>query len=165
MHIERAINLTMTSTESNNTLARAAEKCLQAGSKLTDKRASILKVLVEADSPLSAYEVVDRYNEHRQKSMPPMSAYRILDFLVSAQLAHKLTSENKYVACSHIACSHEHKIPQFLICQKCHQVKEIDIQHDIIDSLQRQVNTAGYKLLNSQLELDCLCEDCAVSRD
>ena len=155
----------MTTKEANKTLARAAEKCLQTGSKLTDKRALILKVLVEADSPLSAYEVVDRYNKKSQKAMPPMSAYRILDFLVSAQLTHKLTSENKYVACSHIACSHEHEIPQFLICQQCHRVKEIDIQHDIIDSLQQQVSTAGYQLINSQLELDCLCEDCANSTE
>jgi len=159
------MKLTMTTNESNKTLARAAEKCLQAGSKLTDKRAMILKVLVDAAAPLSAYEVVDRYNEDSLKTMPPMSAYRILDFLVSAQLAHKLTSENKYVACSHIACSHKHEIPQFLICQNCHQVKEVDIEHDIIESLQRQVNTAGYKLVNSQLELDCLCEACADSTD
>jgi len=153
----------MTTKESNKTLERAAEKCLQAGSKLTDKRALILNILVEADAPLSAYEIVDRYNEKSAKSMPPMSAYRILDFLVSAQLTHKLTSENKYIACTHIACSHEHKTPQFLICQKCHRVKEIDIELDIIDSLQRQVNTAGYQLVNSQLELDCLCENCALS--
>ena len=114
-------------------------------------------------TPLSAYEVADTYNESADTSMPPMSVYRILEFLESEQLVHKLSSTNKYVACSHIACDHAHEIPQFLICSNCQKVKEIAISRNIIEELDGQVANAGYKLTNSQLELQCLCEACVSS--
>lgn len=142
------------------TIKRASEKCVASGTKLTNKRTQILDILLHADSPLSAYEVLDRYNVSATRSMPPMSAYRILDFLESEQLVHKLSSENKYIACAHIMCCPDHRVSQFLICRTCHRVKEIAIQHDIIDSLKQHVSEAGYQLMNSQLELDCICDDC-----
>lgn len=150
----------MTSNKTDKTIKRASEKCMKSGTKLTDKRTQLLDILLQSESPLSAYEIVDRYNEKADKSMPPMSAYRILEFLESEQLVHKLSSENKYVACAHIMCCPDHKVSQFLICRSCHKVKEITIEHDVIDSLKKSVSEAGYKLMNSQLELDCLCDDC-----
>lgn len=141
-------------------LQQAAEKCRQTGSKLTDKRAQILDILVQSESPLSAYDIVDIYNRSADKSMPAMSAYRILDFLQSEELVHKLSSENKFIACSHIACDHAHQVPQFLICRKCHKVKEIAIQRSIIEELKQSIKSTGYHLNNSQLEFDCLCEEC-----
>ncbi len=145
---------------SKKILQRAAEKCAESGGKLTEKRSQLLTILIESQEPLSAYEVLERYNLTVEKSMPAMSAYRILDYLVSQELVHKLSSENKYIACSHITCCHEHKVPQFLICRQCKQVKEIVIPKDIIESLRQHLVAANYQLINSQLELDCLCDAC-----
>lgn len=146
--------------QSNNILDIAAAKCANSGVKLTDKRARILEVVVEAGTPLSAYEILDQYNLDSDKNMQPMSAYRILEFLESEQLVHKLSSENKYVACSHIACDHAHQVPQFLICSACKKVKEIAISRDVIDRLNTEVAEAGYSMTKSQIELDCLCDSC-----
>jgi len=142
------------------TLDKAESICAHSGGRLTEKRKRILEVLLSSPTPLSAYEVADVYNSMSESNMPPMSVYRILDFLESEQLVHKLSSANKYVACSHIACDHTHQIPQFLICSSCQNVKEIAISKSIIDELDQQVIDAGYKLTNSQLELQCLCESC-----
>lgn len=139
---------------------KAEHICAHSGGRLTQKRKRILELLLVSNTPLSAYDVADAYNKSAEASMPAMSVYRILDFLESEQLVHKLSSANKYVACSHIACSHTHQIPQFLICAKCQSVKEIAISKTIIDELDEQVAGAGYTLLNSQLELQCLCEHC-----
>jgi Fur family zinc uptake transcriptional regulator len=152
----------MADNQSNRILVKAAEKCAQNGSRLTSKRLLVLELLVKAHRPLSAYELVDRYNKCSEKPIPPMSAYRILDFLLGQHLVHKLASENKYIACSHIACDHAHQVSQFLICRACHKVKEVAIQQDIIARLSKSVNDAGYQLMSSQLELDCLCQACAV---
>jgi Fur family transcriptional regulator, zinc uptake regulator len=141
---------------------RAQEICAQSGGKLTDKRKRILELLLLSQTPLSAYEVADAYNKHSDTTMPAMSVYRILDFLESEQLVHKLSSANKYIACSHIACTHAHEVPQFLICERCQTVKEIAISKSIISELDSQVRSAGYKLLNSQLELQCLCQPCSI---
>lgn len=148
-------------TEIDNVMLRAEQMCQNSGGRLTDKRKRILEIILRSDVPMSAYEVADAYNRHSETSMPPMSVYRILDFLVSEELAHKLASANKYIACSHIACKHSHEIPQFLICRTCHKVKEIAIKKAIVEELRSNVDSVGYKLMNTQLELDCLCEQCA----
>lgn len=141
-------------------LGKAEHMCAKEGKRLTEKRKRILEVLLRSETPLSAYEVADVYNSQSETSMPTMSVYRILDFLAEGLLVHKLSSTNKYVACSHIACSHAHEVPQFLICGKCQRVKEIAISKNIISELDEHVSGAGYKLVNSQLELQCVCEDC-----
>ena len=141
-------------------IEKAAAICKQSGGQLTAKRKKILELLLSSDVPLSAYEVADAHNKQSETSMPAMSVYRMLDFLASEQLVHKLSSTNKYIACSHIACEHSHEVPQFLICGKCQRVKEITIAKRIVDELATQVNNAGYQLATPQLELDCLCERC-----
>lgn len=142
------------------TLKEANEKCTRSGSRLTSKRAQILELLINSPSPLSAYEIVALYNESDKPTMQPMSVYRILQFLESEQLVHKLELQNKYIACSHIACTHPHEIPQFLICQQCQRVKEISVDKSVIDLLAQQVKQSGFKLVNPQFELECLCDDC-----
>lgn len=152
----------MNQQELDKIIVKAQAICSNSGGRLTEKRQRILELLLRSKTPLSAYEVADAYNVASDTSMPAMSVYRILDFLEAELLVHKLSSENKYVACSHIACDHAHRVPQFLICGSCRNVKEIAIPKNIVDELAEQVKTAGYKLTNSQLELQCLCEVCQV---
>ncbi len=147
----------------NKVLQRAHEMCAHSGGRLTEKRKRILELLLQSSVPLSAYEVADVYNAQAEANMPAMSVYRILDFLESEQLVHKLSSANKYVACSHIACDHGHDVPQFLICGECQSVKEIAIPKSLISDIEKQVVEAGYYLTKSQLELQCVCANCATS--
>ena len=147
------------------TLNRAEEKCLEAGVRLTDKRRQILTILLQSSTPLSAYEIADQYNMTAEKSIPPMSAYRILDFLLSEKLAHKLESTNKYVACSHITCDHSHEISQFLICHECNQVKELRMHREILNQIKTCVEEAGYHMRNHHLELNCVCDQCFQNKN
>ncbi|HEY7772912.1 MAG TPA: transcriptional repressor [Marinagarivorans sp.] len=150
----------MSPEQLNRIMTKAQDVCVHSGGRLTEKRKRILELLLISDTPLSAYELADAYNAHAAASMPTMSVYRILDYLESEQLVHKLSSANKYIACSHITCSHAHKVPQFLICRECQSVKEIAIAKGIIDELGKQIVDAGYNLINSQIELQCVCENC-----
>jgi Fur family zinc uptake transcriptional regulator len=151
----------MHKTSLQQALQQAETNCRASGSRLTEKRRHILQLLLESDTPLSAYELAARYQEQFHDNIPAMSVYRMLDFLVSETLAHKLNSTNKYIACSHIACDHAHEVPQFLICDNCHQVKEIGISKAIIDALDKSVKQAGYVLTQPQIELHCLCAACS----
>lgn len=141
-------------------LNKAQQACAKAGVKLTEKRKRVLSVLIDSPVPLSAYEVADKVSKTFEEPIPPMSVYRMLDFLIGENLAHKLNSENKFLACSHIACDHGHKIPQFLICNQCRRVSEITIDKAIVDALSAAVEDAGFALRDTQLELPCLCADC-----
>ena len=144
-----------------NTIRHAEIQCKQRGTKLTPKRKAVLSGLVKAEQALSAYELVDYCKAELDEALPAMSIYRILEFLEGEQLVHKLKLANRYVACIHITCNHQHAVPQFLICTQCYRVKEISISKSTLNNLRNNVETAGYELVSPQLEMNCLCKDCA----
>ncbi len=141
-------------------LQRAEEICRSRGARLTDKRRQVLTGLLDSQKALSAYELTDYCRDELGYQLPAMSVYRILDFLESEDLVHRLNLAKKYVACSHIACDHEHELSQFLICKECYRVQEININKSVMDSLNQSVDVVGFSLSSQQLEFDCLCGDC-----
>ena len=139
----------------------AEQSCKANGSKLTAKRKQVLSGLLQSDRAMSAYELVDYCKETYGASPPPMSVYRILDFLQQERLVHKLNLANKYIACAHITCGHDHGVPQFLICGDCQRVEEITVGKPTINTLKRKVEEAGFQLASPQLEINCLCNQCS----
>lgn len=134
------------------------------GKQLTTKRKLVLRALVHADKALSAYELVDYCKAHFEQNIQAMSVYRILDFLEGEHLAHKLKVSNKYIACSHILCDDEHGIPQFLICSKCNKISEQAIDPKLINGLKSHAKQEGFTVVSPQLEINCLCDDCADTK-
>lgn len=143
-------------------LNHAEDNCKEHGARLTVKRKRVLSGLLKSDKALSAYELIDYCKDEYGESIPAMSVYRILDFLETEGLVHKLNLANKYVACAHITCDHEHAVSQFLICRKCLKVKEINISKSTIDELAKNVEAANFHLVGPQLEMNCLCNDCVT---
>jgi len=141
-------------------ITNAENSCKARGANLTNKRKQVLSALLQSDKARSAYELVDYCKDNFGEALPPMSVYRILDFLQEEHLVHKLKLANKYIACSHITCDHDHGVVQFLICNKCQIVKEITINKSTIATLQRDVENAGFQLASPQLEINCLCQSC-----
>ena len=144
-------------------LDKAHSECSRSGLRLTDKRSNVLKILLQAVEPLSAYDIADRYRVSIGESLSAMSAYRMLDFLLQAGLVHKLETTNQYVACSHITCDHEHQVPQFLICDRCHTVKEVGLRKQLLNELKASIENTGFVLSSQQLELHGVCEQCRHS--
>ena len=147
-------------TELQTIINKAKQNCAEQGVKLTTKRENVLLTIIKAGEAVSPYEVADLYKQEFSQSIPAMSVYRILDFLVELSLVHKLSSTNKYIACSHISCSHSHALPQFLICENCQVVTEIGIKNAVIEELKASVEKTGFTLTTQQLELKGLCSKC-----
>ena len=152
--------MSLNQVELKKIIQKAEESCIESGGRLTVKRKNVLMALLSSDMPQSAYEISSYYKETFNEAIPVMSIYRMLKFLVKESLVHKLSSTKKYVACSHIACNHSHKVPQFLICDQCHQVSEVGVQKEIIDALQISVENADFYLNSPELELHGVCRDC-----
>ena len=146
-----------------STLDSAEKQCQLRGTRLTQKRKMILKGLVSSKHAMTAYELVDHCKDEWGESIPVMSVYRILEFLVGENLVHKLKIANRYVACIHISCDHRHAVPQFLICTGCYRVEEVDVGRSTMGALKRNVEGAGFGLVSEQIELDCICSSCAGS--
>ena len=142
-----------------NALRQAESYCESRGSRLTEKRRQVLMGLLNSKKALSAYELADYCREELGYQLPVMSVYRILEFLGEEDLVHRLSLAKKYVACAHIACKHDHELPQFLICKNCSGVQEVSIDAKLIKSLNKSVTDAGFHLTSQQLEFDCLCGD------
>ena len=141
-------------------IAQAERQCQDRRVKLTTKRKLVLKALLSSDKALSAYELVNLCKVEFDQIIPAMSVYRILDFLVGQNLAHKLDLANKYVACGHIDCHVEHELSQFLICSVCQKVSEVTLNERTREGLIDQVQDAGFTLIDPQLEISCVCHDC-----
>ncbi|MCW8348553.1 transcriptional repressor [Vibrio sp. ZSDZ65] len=142
-------------------IAHVERTCKSRGKQLTSKRKLVLHALVNANKALSAYQLVDYCKEHLAQNIQAMSVYRILDFLESEQLVHKLSVSNKYIVCSRILCDHEHGIAQFLICSKCEKISEQAIDSATINGLQSQARQEGFTVVSPQIEINCVCDDCA----
>ncbi len=151
---------TISSEDIEKVIKKTEAMCASTGVKLTDKRKKVLIVLLSSDIPLSAYEITEHYKDRFHQSIPAMSVYRMLNFLMEENLVHKLALTNKYVACSHIICQHDHEVPQFLICESCHSVYEISIKKETVDELVKNVKSIGFLLKSQQLELHGICEKC-----
>ena len=126
----------------------------------TNKRINLFALLLLAKKAVSAYELVDSYHQMFEQPVPVITVYRVLEFLQSKGLVHKLETANKYVACSHIDCKQEHPASQFLICNNCLQFKELSISERKFDELKLAIEDAGFHLDRPQLEMNCICNVC-----
>lgn len=141
-------------------LTKAFEHCQSLGERLTPKRERLLTLLLSADEPKSAYDLIADYDAQFGDAPPAMSVYRMLNFLVDAGLVHKLATTNQYMACSHIACEHAHQVPQFLICDECHAVEEVGMPRTLLEQLKASAGEAGFDMGNQQLEVHGRCRRC-----
>lgn len=142
------------------TIRFANTKCETSGKKLTEKRQQVLEILLKAKKPLSAYELTDQFNKVMDAPILAMSVYRILDFLESVDLVHRLKSENKFMACSHANEGCHHQPSMFLICSSCNKVIEMNDVNDKVKALFEQVELTGFSPGRSQLEISGLCRQC-----
>ncbi|HEY0901852.1 MAG TPA: Fur family transcriptional regulator [Micavibrio sp.] len=145
-------------------LEQALEYCEARGLRLTEPRAQVLGIMVEAGSPLTAYEVLDELGKHVTNPKPP-TVYRALEFLQDAGLVHRIESMNAYVACHG---DHQHEHPgqadtrhsnQFLICDDCGQVQEIALPQ-VEKTIDEKAQAAGFKTQRWSAEIHGTCKAC-----
>ena len=145
-------------------IEHAEQHCQQQRVRLTAKRKCVLVGLLQSQKAMSAYELVDYCKTQLDQTIPAMSVYRILDFLQDQGLVHRLDLANKYVACSHASCSHNHELLQFLICDQCQSVEEINIDPSVLQNLQKTISQTGFHLSSPQLEINGICNKCFSSQ-
>src|ERR1700761_9777839 len=80
-------------------LDRASEICRRRNVRFTGIRREMLSLILAADRPLGAYDLLDKLKETRKKAAPP-TIYRALDFLRTNGLIHRIESLNAFIACS-----------------------------------------------------------------
>jgi len=137
-------------------LTRAEEACNAHGVRLTPLRRRVLQALAESHSPLGAYEIVERLKKTREP-VPAMSVYRALDFLLAEGLAHRIESQNAFLACIHGHDSDD--IVLFLLCERCKRVAEVT-SGALGRDLSQAARGVGFSARGRVLEVSGLCSAC-----
>ena len=71
-------------------LDKAAEICAQQDVRFTELRREILSLVLAADGPAGAYDLLDRLRQTRKAAAPP-TIYRALDFLRARGFIHSVS--------------------------------------------------------------------------
>ncbi len=138
-------------------LETAAQACSQQGARFTDLRRDVLRLILEAEGPSIAYELLDQLKQTRKGAVPP-TIYRALDFLMEQRLIHKVERLNAFIPCTE-AGNHRHAV-QLLICRTCGTVAEIE-DRAVSKALEHAAEREGFHPDHTMVELDGTCAACS----
>lgn len=149
----------MNKTRHAAVLRRAEELCRSQGARLTKQRRTVLELVCASNTPLSAYEILDRMRDSIRNPAPP-TVYRALDFLLEHGLVHKLESLHAFIGCTHP--DHPHA-SQFLICADCGEVSELE-NEAVMQSLESAAKTTGFETKRPVIEVWGTCAQCSLKQ-
>jgi len=140
-------------------LRDAAQTCSEHGAQLTELRGRVLTLILEAEHPMTAYQLLDRLRKTHANPVPP-TIYRALEFLMQQGLVHKIERLNAFVVCQQ--SDHGSHVAQFLICRACGTVAEID-DGAVASAVQRAAENAGFRSGGATIEIEGTCAACSDS--
>ncbi len=148
------------SKKTTTLLAQASKLCDRRGAQLTELRRKVLGLVLESRTPTGAYDLLDQLRALHKGAAPP-TVYRALDFLLEQGLVHKVERLSAFVGCVHQneADHDHHHAAQFLICQRCGQVTELEdarIDRVLVDTAREN----GFRLSSSTVEAEGVCAAC-----
>jgi Fur family zinc uptake transcriptional regulator len=136
-------------------LRRLEILCRERGQRLTRQRRAVVRQLLAAGRPLSAYELLERLLPE-DGCATAASVYRTLEFLIGLGVVHRLESKRSFVLCRHPQAPHR---VQFLICRGCGEVVEAEDPR-IAAAAARLGDRLGFALDQGIVELTGLCGHC-----
>jgi Fur family zinc uptake transcriptional regulator len=132
-------------------LGAAEARCAETQERLTAPRKRVLELLLRAEQPLKAYDLIAAFGLQGEPAKPP-TVYRALDFLERLGFAHRIESLNAYVPCR-IAGGHA---AAFLICDCCGAAEEFEPDFGPLAA----AAAAGYEVRSVTVEARGLCPAC-----
>lgn len=137
-------------------LTSAFEYCKKLGYRYTEPRAQVLRVLLEEKKPLGAYAILQKLSIDGNQPKPP-TIYRAIHFWQQEGFIHSIESLNAYVACLH---GHHMGLSQFLICDDCDYVEELESKLNL-QPLHQSAQNLGFQTKEGTLEMHGVCANCA----
>jgi Fur family zinc uptake transcriptional regulator len=138
-------------------LREAEETCARNGARLTMLRRWILELLLSADSPVKAYDLIERMRD-KGKRLTPATVYRTLDFLLQYGLAHRINSLNAYVPCTG---NHAGRALLMFVCSECRRAEELE-DPVLYESMRARLDELGMSLRDNCIEIQGTCRKCAT---
>jgi Fur family zinc uptake transcriptional regulator len=137
------------------TIKKVKELCENRKLNLTPSRSKIMSALIYQKKPKTAYEILE-YIHKKDSSAKPATIYRALDFLCTNAFAHRIETDNTYIACSGEESPH---VAQFLICLKCKKAIEFH-SHKATIEISKRAKEESFKITEEILEAKGFCQNC-----
>jgi Fur family transcriptional regulator, zinc uptake regulator len=141
-------------------IGTAEAVCRERGLRFTGLRRRVLELVWSSHKPAGAYDILERLSMQGKRAAPP-TVYRALEFLIEADLVHRLDSLNAYVGCPDPGSAHT---GQFLICRQCRSVAELD-DASINSLVEQKAADLGFTAVRQTVEIQGLCRDCGDPRN
>jgi len=125
---------------------------------LTKNQRAVFSVLEQAETPLSAYQILDDVRAHGLRA--PLQVYRALEKLTSQGLIHRIETLNAFVICSHPP----HPEPAgFVICAECGKAAELSLQ-GCEAHLTASARKKGFRVETVKVEMTGCCPQCTPNK-
>ncbi len=134
----------------------AERLCKEKGLTFTPLRRQVYALISAQNTPVGAYELLDRLKEQRANAAP-VTIYRALDFLQEAGLVHRIDALHAYAACEADCADHGGLL---LVCNRCKSVTEFEnpgLERQIAETALQHAFHASEDLI----EIRGLCSLCA----
>jgi Fur family transcriptional regulator, zinc uptake regulator len=86
--------------DSTQIIRQVERHCKEQGLRLTPTRRRVLEMVLAADGPVKAYDLLDQLKAEQPGAAPP-TVYRALEFLLENHFIHRLETLNAFVSCFH----------------------------------------------------------------
>ena len=139
-------------------LDAAEEHCKSRGLRFTPLRRRVLEIVWNRHTPTGAYDILEVLHDGKRSAAPP-TVYRALDFLVKHGFVHRIESLNAFIGCGRTGEAHT---GQFLICESCNQVGELD-DPEISILIEKKAARLGFKVCHPTVEIMGLCRNCGTT--
>jgi Fur family transcriptional regulator, zinc uptake regulator len=137
------------------TFDEAVQTLKRQGQKLTPQRMEVLRILMDANAPLSVQDVYRRIKPH-QPSISIDTIYRNLTMLTDTGLVHQTNLQNRDVARFEFQ-GDEHR--HYAICLQCQRAIPLDLC-PIESVLNSQALKKNFSIVKHAFEIYGYCMDC-----
>ena len=146
------------SCENRFSLAELVDRCRERGMRRTQAMESVLKVLLEADCPLTAGEIVE--SPELKGQCDPATVYRLLLRLEDHGILRKLGLRDR---AAHFTVRHAHTHDDYIICTQCGTIEELDMDCPV-EALEADIaQRSGFSQLDHELEFFGICPKCTTA--
>ena len=121
--------------------------------RLTPIRRHVYKCLLQADTPIGAYEILDMLDG--VGAAKPPTVYRALDWLIDIGLAKKIESISKYIAKTSQADAEQLAL---LLCKTCGHAEPFDAG-PVLQSIGDFVKAKGFQKDQTIIEIIGQCSE------
>lgn len=137
-------------------IRQAMRICAERDVHLSAAHQTILRLLLAAPQPLTAYGLRPLFEKAVARSTQPLTVYRLLDFLIDQGLVARIESRRAYVV---IAEPQMGRDVVFLLCEACEGCEQVD-PGEVAPILAASARGLGFAPSRMVIELQGCCRRC-----